>query len=134
MMCPWGHLVFLHLFGYISIAIIIKWYLRHCEIKLIDNKNLKRVLWSRDDYLRYDGDKDCHLMNLQCKVIPTIAFIDVTKKILTCKNYDGGDAHMIIHACHWNHRLPPDQHDQVLQFLTQSRTVRKRKTSLYSTV
>ena len=75
--------------------------------------NLKKLKWSCDDYLRDDGDKYCWLMNSQWEVIPTIDFIDATMKVLTCKDYDVGDARMMIHACRWKHHLPSDQPDQI---------------------
>ena len=89
-MCTWEDSVFPHNCGYIFIEIIIQRYLQHCEIKLIDNKNLKKVKWSRDDYLEDYGDEDCWLMDIQFKIRPTIAFIDGTMEVLTCKYHDGG--------------------------------------------
>ena len=41
-MRPWGDSAFTHRCGYIYIDIIIQRYLQHCEIKLIDNNNLKK--------------------------------------------------------------------------------------------
>ena len=81
-MLPWGYSVFTHYYGYISIDITIQRCLQHCEIKLIDNKNLNKVKWSCDDYLWDDGDEDCCLINPQCKVRRKIDFIDGTMKIL----------------------------------------------------
>ena len=54
-------------------------------------------------------------------------------KVLTCKYHGGGDAHMMIHVCRWKHHLPSDQPYQILQVVSQSRTIRKGKASLYST-
>ena len=70
-------------------------------------------------------------MNPKWKVKPTIDFIDSTMKVLTCKYHDGKDARMPIHAFCWNHHLPSDQPDQILQVVTQSRNFGKGKASLY---
>ena len=94
---------------------------------------MKKVKWSREDYIRYDVDGYWWFINPQWKVIPTIAFIDGNMIYLTCKYHDGGDVNMLIHAFRWNHHVPSNQPDQKFQVLTQSRTVRKGKTSLYST-
>ena len=40
---------------------------------------------------------------------------------------------MMIHACHWKHLLPSDQHGFFLQVVTQSTIARKWKARLYST-
>ena len=72
-------------------------------------------------------------MNPQWKVRPKISFIDGTTKILTCEYHDGGDARMMIHECHWKHHVPHDQPDKVSQLVTQIKTIRKGKESLYST-
>ena len=45
-----GDSVFPHQCGYRSIGAIIQSYLQHGEIKLIDNNNLKKLKWSRDNY------------------------------------------------------------------------------------
>ena len=89
-MCPWGDSLFPNHCEYIYIGIIIQRYLQYFEIKLIDHNNLKKVKWSRDDYLKDDGDKDCWMMNTQWKVRPKIDFIDDTMKVFTCKYHDGG--------------------------------------------
>ena len=78
----------MHHCRYISIDIFIQRYLQHCEINIIDNKNLNKVKWSRDDYFIDDGDKGCWLMSSQWKVRPTIAFIGGTMKVLTFKDHD----------------------------------------------
>ena len=132
-MCPWGDSVFPHHFGSISIDIIIQRKLQHCEIKLINNKNLNKVKWSRDDYLRDDSDNDCWMMNPLFQVNPTIACIDGTMKVLTCKDHHCGNNHIMIHPCRWKHQLCSDQPDQIAQVVTQSRIVRKGKASLYTT-
>ena len=72
-------------------------------------------------------------MNTKWKVIPEIAFVDGTTKVLTCKYHDGGNASMKIHTCRWKHPLTSDQPDQNLQVITQGRTFRKGKAGLYST-
>ena len=72
-------------------------------------------------------------MNPQWKVIPTIAFMDITKKVLTCKNNYGGYLRMMIHACRWKHHLPSDQPNKIYPVVSQSRTCSKGKASLYST-
>ena len=48
---------------YIYIGVIIQRYIQHCEITLINNMNLNKVKWYRDDYLRDDRYKGCWLMN-----------------------------------------------------------------------
>jgi predicted GIY-YIG superfamily endonuclease len=131
-MCPWGESVFIHKTGSIPIDVLFQRYLQRCEIKLIDSSNLRKVIWTRDDYVRDEGDDDIWLLNPKWKIRPSIAFLNNTPRILTCEDHNGGSVDIMIHTCRWKHHLPCEQSDQIAQIVVQSRTVKRAKASAYS--
>ena len=90
---------------------------------------MNKLKCSLGDYLRYDRDQDFLLIDPQWTFRPTIAFIEITMKVLTFKYHDRGDLRMMIHSYRWKQHVPSDQRDQILQSVNQSRSVRKGRAS-----
>ena len=135
-LCPFGCSEFGFKSGFISIDIVFQRYLPKCNLKLMNNsKAFKYIEYSRDDYIRREGDYDEWILNPKWKIRPSISFKNNTPFILTCHDHDKGTKLCMIHPCRQpsTHNLPSKYSDQLTHCCIRSRTVKPMKHSTYST-
>ena len=94
---------------------------------------LSKVKWSRDDFVRDENDVGMILMNPKWKVLPSVAFVDGTSQVMTCKDHNNVSDYMMIHPCLWKHNIPAAQSDKIAQVFKQSLLIKTGKASKYST-
>ena len=71
--------------------------------------------------------------NPDWKLSPTISFVDVYPRVLTCKyHYDGYNL-IHIHCCKWRTNIPSSIYDQVCDTIVKPRTVKYMKVGYNST-
>ena len=119
-MCPWGCSEFIHKRGTVPIDVMIQRHLSRCEIKLISYSLLRKVKWSRDEFVRDENNDDMILMNPKWKVLPSVSFVDSFTQVMTWKYHNNGSDYMIIHPCLWKHNIPEYQSDKIAQVVIQS--------------
>jgi hypothetical protein len=133
-LCPWGCSEFIHKAGKIDLYLIFQKHMRKCIITKLKATSLATVEPSRDDYLRDSAiDYDNWLLNPKWKVSPSIAFVDGTPYILSCKSHNGGCKHLHIHCCRWENNLPSALSDQLCHAVIQPRTVKNTQVC-YNTI
>ena len=81
---------------------------------------LSKVKWSRDDFVRDESNDDMILMNPKWKVLPSVAFVDGTSQVMTCKDHNNVSDYMMIHPCRWDNNIPAAQSDKISQVGIQS--------------
>ena len=80
-LCPWGCNEFIFRSGFLSIDIVYQRFLRNVSLNMMnDVDTMKYVAYCRDDYIRFNNDYKCLLLNKSWKVMP----------IVTCKDHYSG--------------------------------------------
>ena len=100
-LCPWGCSEFNHKAGYLDFDIVWQRYLQKCIIVTINPSfNIIFVQSARDDYIRFNNEYECWLLNPKWKVKPSISFLDGKGPcIMTCRDHDKGTKKLMVHPC-----------------------------------
>ena len=135
-LCPWGCNEFIFRCGFVSIDIVFQRFLRKVSLTMINSVDtMKYVLHCRDDYLRFNDDYECLLLNKDnWKVMPSVCIkSDNGAQIMTCKDHNMGCPKCMIHPPRQpNHILPSKFSDQICHAVVKPRTVTTLKASKYS--
>ena len=135
-LCPWGCTEFNMKAGFIPFDITWQRFLPKCILKLIHRHSDvdKKILSSREDYVRFDNDYSCWLLNPEWVVKPSI----LLKKycgpvIMTCRDHHKGSRKCMLHIPRCPHNiLPCPFSDQLSHAVIKSRCVAQLKTSKFS--
>ena len=134
-LCPWGCNEFIFRCGYISIDIVFQQFLRMVSLNLINNiEVMKYVAYCRDDYIQFNGDYECLLLNKSWTVMPSICLRDgYGVQVMTCKDHDHGCNKCMIHPPRQpNHILPSQYSDQICHAVIKPRTITVPKAQRYT--
>ena len=134
-LCPWGCSEFNHRCGFLSLDIVWQRYLPKSLITLMNKPDqVSYINSARDDFIRFDDDYDCWLLNPKWKVRPTI-LIDPEKgaSVLSCRDHNGGSQKLMLHLPRQPHHILPCSHpDQLCHGVIKPRTIHPLKASTYS--
>ena len=76
-LCPWGCSEFIHKVGYVDLDTGIQQFIQKCNLCIVDVSKLFKIRHMCDDYLQeYNNEYDMWLQNPDCKLSPTIYFVD----------------------------------------------------------
>ena len=134
-LCPWGCSEFNHKVGNLGFDIVWQSYLQKCIIVTINPcSNIDFVQSTKNDYIRFDNEYECWLLNSNWKVKPSIAFVDGKYPcIMTCHDHDKVIKKLMVYPCRQPHHiLPPHRSDQLSRVVVKSRTIKPMKASKYS--
>ena len=134
-LCPFGCSAFIHRSGDVSIDLIFQRFLPKVQFKkyLNNKKGIEYTIPARDDYIRYDDDYDCWLLNKSWMIQPSIAFINGTPFVLTCDDHNKGTKLNIIHPPRQPfHIIASKYSDQLSHCCIRSRTIKPMKSSQFS--
>ena len=135
-MCPWGCNEFIFRSGFISIGIVFERYLRKVSLIMIhDLIVMKYVSYCREDYIQFNNDYDCLLLNRDSwKVMPSVCLRNgYGAQVMTCKDHDKGCPKCMIHPPRQpQHILSSKYPDQICHAVIKPRTVSTSKANKYS--
>ena len=132
-LCPSGDSAFAHRCGSIPIDLIFQRHLQKYETTMINIDNLSKVKWTRYYFIRDYNDYDVFLLTPECKILPTIVFIDGVPRVLTSKIFHNSSIDVMIHPYHWHQNITAWKPDQEAHAVAQRRTFRHSKASTYCT-
>ena len=134
-MCPWGCNKFIFQSGHVSIDIIFQRYLRKVQLTMInDIDTIKYVSYCREDYICFNDDYDCLLLNYSWKVMPSVCLRKGHgAEVMTCKDHNKGCSKCMIHPPQQPHHiLASNYSDQIFHAVIKPRTVTTLKANSYS--
>jgi hypothetical protein len=134
-LCPWVCSEFIFSCGYISFDLIYQRYLKKVNIDLIQKINvMKYVQFCRDDFIRFDNDYECWLLNKKWTITPSVCIVrDEGMKFMVCKEHNGGSAKAYVHLLRQpNHILPCKYSDQICPAVIKLRTITQVKSNYNS--
>ena len=135
-LCPWGCTEYVFSCGHVSLDIVFQRFLPKVNIDLINNIDLlKYIQFARDDYIRFDGNYDCWLLNQnEWMVMPSVCYVDGKgMQFMVCKDHNKGSTSAYIHPLRQpNHILPCKYSDQICHAVIKPRTITQMKAQKYS--
>ena len=127
-LCPWGCSDFIHTVVSVDLDIVIQQFIQKYNLSIVDVSKLTKIEHTRYEYLQESNDEiDMWLHNPDWKVLPTIYFVDVYPRVLTCKDHDVGCNLIQIHCCRWRTNLSLPVSDQVCHAVVKPQTVNHMK-------
>ena len=99
-----------------------------------DVETMKHVAYCRDDYISFNNNYKCLLLNESCKVIPSICLQDGYEvQVMTCKDHDSGCKKCMIHPPRQPHHILPSKYsDQICHAVIKPQTITVSKDQQYS--
>ena len=134
-LCPWGCNEFIFRSGFISIDICFQRFLIKVPLILIhDVDTMKYISNCREDFIRFNNDYDCLLLNEKWKTMPSFCIRNgFGAQVMTCKDHNDGSTSCMIHPPRQPlHILPSKFSDQLCHAVIKPRTVSTSKAQKYS--
>ena len=135
-LCPWGCSEFNFSCGHIPLDIMFQRFLPKTNITLIENiDHMKFVNYCRDDYIRFDGNYDCWLLNKDdWTVKPSVCYVEGKgMQFMVCKEHHQGNRLVYIHPLRQPHHILPCKYsDQICHAVIKPRTITQKKAQIYS--